>query len=230
MSKNYHESIDAVINHVLEDASKTVAKKIDILVKVCSSQIDANSNDFSIATIAKLFKAQGGVNEQSINNKSGKKYKDIILAFQAYHGIESEVVKKATENHHWIDNLDNSLARFEAMELVAENKRLKSQLQTQVEINRKYAPIVDMRKNRSESKPNTNEVGLTSDEVNSIKAFFSQDNLKELGLRANEKGRLIDESQRSRSQPGFVKLINKICGVEDKSSVITGTSKLTKNQ
>lgn len=221
-NKNYDDAIDAVIESVSKNASKTVTKKIDILVEVCSSQIEANSYDFSIATIAKLFKAKGGVAEQSINNESGERYKNIITAFQTYHGVKSELAKKEKQNYHWVDKLDSSLARFEAMELIAENKRLKSQLQAQVEINREHAPIIDMRNKKVESKVDTNEIGLTANEIEIIKAFFSEDNLKELGLTANNKGRLIDESKRSRSQPGFVKLINKICDIKDDSLEIKG--------
>ncbi len=221
-NKNYDDAINAVIEDVSKDASKTVKKKIDILVGVCSSQIEANSYDFTIATIAKLFKAKGGVKEQSINNPEGKKYKEIITAFQTYHGVKSDLAKKEKQNYHWVDKLDNSLARFEAMELIAENQRLTNQLQAQVEINREHAPIIDMRNKKVESKVDTNAIGLTPNEVEAIKEFFNEENLKELGLTPNDKGRLIDESKRARSKPGFVKLINKICGVKDNSLDIKG--------
>ena len=221
-NKNYDDAIDAVIDEVSKDASKTVTKKIDILVEVCSSQIEANSRDFTTATVAKLFQAKGGISEQSINNPTGEKYKKIIKAFQTYHGVKSDLAKKDKQNYHWVDKLDSSHARFEAMELIAKNKRLKSQLQAQVEINREHALIIDMRNKKVESKVDTNAIGLTANEIEIIKAFFSEDNLKELGLTANDKGRLIDESKRARSKPGFVMLINKICGIKDDSLKIKG--------
>jgi len=221
-NKNYDDAIDAVIEDISKNASKTVKKKIDILVGVCSSQIEANSYDFTTATIAKLFQLKGGIAEQSINNPSGKKYKDIILAFKTYHGIKGELAKKEKQDYHWVDKLDSSVARFEAMEIIAENKRLTSQLQAQVEINREYAPIIDMRKKKVGSKVETNAIGLTNNEIETLKAFFSEDNLKELGLTANDKGRLIDEDEKARSKPGFVKLINKICGVKDNTLDIKG--------
>jgi hypothetical protein len=223
-NKNYDEAIEAVIEDVSRDASKTVKKKIDILVDVCSSQIKAKSLDFTVARIAILFKEKGGVSEQSINNATGEKYKDIINAFQTYHGITGELAKKEKQNFHWIDKLDSSLARFEAMELIAENKRLRSQLQTQVEINREYAPIIDMRNKKVEPRVETNALSLTEHEFETFKSFFSEDNLKELGLIANDKGRLIGEDGRSRSKPGFVNIINKICNVKDTDFDIKGIS------
>jgi hypothetical protein len=219
---NYNKAIDAVIEKVSKDASRTVKKKIIILVEVCSSQIEANSHDFSIATVAGLFKAKGGINEQSINNPTGEKYKEIIEAFQTYHGVKSELAKKEQDNYHWVDKLDSSVARFEAMELISQNKRLTSQLQTQVEVNREHAPLIDMRNKKVGSKNDTKALGLTADEIETLKEFFSEDNLKELGLTANKKGRLVDATDTARSKPGFVKLINKICGVKDNTLDIKG--------
>jgi hypothetical protein len=219
---NYNKKIDAVIEEVSKDASRTVKKKIIILVEVCSSQIDANSYDFTTATIAKLFKAKGGVAAQSINNAKGEKYKDIIEAFQTYHGVKSDLAKKEKKNYQWVDQLDSSLARFEATELISENKRLKSQLQTQVEINREHAPLIDMRKKKLGSKNDTKAIGLTVNEIETLKEFFSEDNLKELGLTANKNGRLVDDTDIARSKPGFVKLINKICSVKDNTLDIKG--------
>ncbi|MFT5628769.1 MAG: hypothetical protein ACI92X_002025 [Dokdonia sp.] len=221
-NNNYNKAIDAVIEKESKDASRTIKKKLIILVEVCSSQIEANSHDFTIATVAKLFKAKGGINEQSINNPGGEKYKNIIEAFQNYHGVKSDSAKKEANKYEWVGKLDRGLARFEVRELISENKRLKSQLQTQVEINREHAPLIDMRNKKVGSQNDIKALGLTANEIETLKEFFSEDNLKELGLTANKKGRLVDDTDTARSKPGFVNLINKICGVKDNTLDIKG--------
>ena len=213
----YNDKIDDVIKSVKADASSTISQKIDLLVDICESQIARGSSDFSVAMIGKLFKEQGGVAAQAIRNKTGARYKAVISAFEQYHGRPLNVAQNATNRAFpdWIEKISDSNARWLVKELIGENKRLTRTLQAYQTLNKERAQLIDMR--QLTCAPSLVTKGFDEFEIDALSSFFSDDNMKQLGLFADEKGRLVDSSEGKRAitTPGFTDIINKLCGYDN---------------
>lgn len=212
----YNAEIDDVISSVKANASVSVSKKLDLLVEVCVSQLNCGSNDFSVAMIGKLFKAQGGLTAQSIRNKTGERYSTIINAFAKYHGTQAIYLDQGTsqkEFPEWIDQITDSNSRWLAKDLFNSNKRLNRMYQVRGEFNKQHALSVDMRTTSNAIEPEI-ESPLKDYEMEAIESFFSAENLQQFGLSANKHGCLIDDSGRAVTKPGFTDIINKLCGYD----------------
>lgn len=72
---------EELLEKLKQGASAKVKETLDAVYEVCKEQQERGINDFSIATIAKLGSKRGVPKAQSIRNKSGEKYKALIVAF-----------------------------------------------------------------------------------------------------------------------------------------------------
>lgn len=228
----YNEKIDDVINSVKSDASSTISKKIDVLVGICESQIERGSSDFSVTMIGKLFKKQGGVAAQAIRNKTGKKYKSVISAFEKYHGMQLAAPHNAPKGTlpDWIAQITDSNARWLAKDLFEENARLNRTLQAHKIRDNEHAQLIDMRPKLN--APTLVTKALDDFEVKVLSEFFSEDNLEQLGLTPDEKGCLVDNSEGKRAvtPPGFIDIINKLCGYDSHGNSLALRTSVKRNK
>lgn len=228
----YNEQIDDVIKSVKADTSSTISKKIDVLVGICESQIERGSSDFSVAMIGKLFKKQGGVAAQAIRNKTGKKYKAVIRAFDKYHGMQLGASHNVPNGNlpAWVAKITDSNARWLAKDLFEENARLTRTLQAHKIRDNESPQLIDMRPKLNAPTLVTNT--LDDFEVKVLSEFFSEDNLEQLALTPDEKGCLVDNSEGKRAvtPPGFIDIINKLCGYDSQGNSLTMRTSVKRNK
>jgi hypothetical protein len=73
--------IEQLFENLMNEASSRKQTSLRIINNICNEQILRNSPDFSIATIGKISKLQGGPSEQAIRNKNGEAYRLLITAW-----------------------------------------------------------------------------------------------------------------------------------------------------
>ncbi|AAZ25834.1 gamma-mobile-trio protein GmtX [Colwellia psychrerythraea] len=228
----YNEKIEDVINSVKADASSTISQKIDVLVGICESQIERGSSDFSVTMIGKLFKKQGGVAAQAIRNKTGAKYKAVISAFEKYHGMQLAALNNAPNSNlpDWVVKITDSNARWLVKDLIEENARLTRTLQAHKIRDKEHAQLVDMRPKFN--APTLVTKALDDFEVKLLSEFFSEDNLEQLGLAPDERGCLVDSSEGKRAitPPGFIDIINKLCGYDSQGNSLALKTSVKRNK
>lgn len=218
----FNNEISDVINSVKANASPTISNKIDILVGLCESQIERGSSDFSVALIGKLFQSLGGVGPQAIRNKTGARYKAVISVFDKFYGSKLTASQSASNGGvpDWVDQISDSNARWLVKDLLGENKRLARTLQAHQVLNKENAQLIDMRPHSN--VPTLVTKTLDDFEVDALMDFFRDDNLEQLGLFATENGQLRDNSEGKRAvtPPGFIKIINKLCGLDNQDNCL----------
>ncbi len=228
----YNEKIEDVIKSVKADASSTISKKIDLIVGICESQIEHGSSDFSVAMIGKLSKQQGGVGIQAIRNKTGKKYKSVISAFEKYHGKQLAAIHNTPNSNlpNWVAKITDSNSRWLVKDLLEENARLTRTLQAHKMRDKERTQLVDMRPKLNASTLVTK--ALDDFEVKLLSEFFSEDNLEQLGLTPDERGCLVDSSEGKRAitPPGFIDIINKLCGYDSQGNSLALKTLVKRNK
>nr|WP_275447112.1 gamma-mobile-trio protein GmtX [Pseudoalteromonas sp. Of7M-16] len=93
--------------------------------------------DFSMATIGRLSKEQGGPSTQTIRNRTGKHFQQLIEAWAAYSGT---ICKKPlsvrqkqllnSNDQHILDAIDDPVIRAVVGSLIAERNKYRDQLNT----------------------------------------------------------------------------------------------------
>jgi hypothetical protein len=116
-----------VLEKLKISASQKAKKTLDVIYEICEEQEQRGLADFSIATISRLGQQRGVPKAQSLRNKSGESYRALICAFEGKHQ-NSDLPKKVKNEGDWIEEIKNPkhklLARIQASELVAANKKL----------------------------------------------------------------------------------------------------------
>ncbi|WP_377111938.1 gamma-mobile-trio protein GmtX [Pseudoalteromonas sp. M58] len=206
MSKN----VEVIFNELLNRAkSKRVKNNLEILKLACDSQIKNKSNDFSIATIGRISDSLGGIKAQSIRNKTGRLYQQLIIAYNAENPTDV-IDKKLTEPMSWVGRIEDPELRYKILDLIASEKKLKNELNqlkaiTEIE--------VDLRSERGKS-PMRIENSLSDVELKALSDFISDNKLADNGFKIGSNGRLVNSMGKPITKPGFIDAIQKLLTID----------------
>lgn len=70
-----------LLDELCKDAHPRTAASLRIIFDVCQEQEERGSTDYSVATIGKLANARGGPSAPAIRNKTGERYRALIVAY-----------------------------------------------------------------------------------------------------------------------------------------------------
>ncbi|PSV16139.1 gamma-mobile-trio protein GmtX [Photobacterium kishitanii] len=124
-----------IFEELCEKATKRTTEALQILHKVLECQSQLQPLDFSIATIGRLSKAKGGPSTQTIRNRTGKHFQQLIDAWATYSGTTRKkplsVRQKQLLNNndtHILDSIDDPVIRAVVGSLIAERNKYRDQL------------------------------------------------------------------------------------------------------
>ncbi|PSB83896.1 gamma-mobile-trio protein GmtX [Photobacterium damselae] len=124
-----------ILEELCENATKRTTEALQVLHKVLESQSQLQPLDFSIATIGHLSKEQGGPSTQTIRNRTGKHFQQLIDVWAAYAGTTRKkplsVRQKQLLNNndtHILDSIDDPVIRAVVGSLIAERNKYRDQL------------------------------------------------------------------------------------------------------
>ncbi|MGB0466642.1 MAG: gamma-mobile-trio protein GmtX [Pontibacterium sp.] len=119
---------DELLEKLKETTSPKACKTLDAIYEICVEQEQRGLNDFSVATIARLGHKRGVPKAQSLRNKTGESYQALLRSFEDQHRGDKPRVEARAEDD-WIEEIQNPkhklLARIQASELAAANKKLR---------------------------------------------------------------------------------------------------------
>ena len=215
------------INIMLADMKIGKAQRtqdsLDKLNTLLESQFEKGAQDYSIATIGRLSKAEGGIGTVSIRNKSGEHYRNLIelWATKANTTMKKPPIPQSRKHDTPTDmellkRLDDPAMRAVFGQIIAEKNKLKAEnhvLKHNSEI------IVDMRPNQvSHSKqtslnvevlPSLGAVLLNAD-IEALEDAINEDKMARRGWVVSKYGAVKDEHGRSLFKNGFVLAIQKV--------------------
>jgi hypothetical protein len=208
-SKNRKQMIDAIYQSLQDKSSSRSLASLEKIKRVCDGIVKTGKYNFTISNVARELSVVDGPSEKSIRNKtkSGKSYKDLILAYQRAYKSEGDIKLKDTEIERYIEGIDDHRVRFNMMTLIAENKKLRGELKQQkATIN--AIRVTDMNGNALQHDGAQSQ--LDEFERKALSKFISETNLTEHGLSINEQGQVLSQDGTAITPRGFVDTIERL--------------------
>lgn len=215
------------INLILDDLkmgkSQRTIDSLDKLNILLESRFKEGEQDYSIATIGRLSKAENGIGTVSIRNKSGEHYR---LLIDAWATRANTTMKKPPAPHsrkhdipsdmELLKHLDDPALRAVFGQIIAEKNKLKAEnriLKQNAEV------IIDLRPNHVvQAKQVTQEVQilpslnnvLRDSEIEALKDSIDEIRIMQRGWTVSELGAVRDENNRPLFKVGFVQAIQAV--------------------
>jgi len=217
--------IRVILEGLKTDKSNRTQESLHKLNSLLEARFNSNEKDYSIATIGRESKADGGVGTVSIRNKTGEHFR---LLIDAWATKAKTTMKKPHVSHSrkhdipsdmaLLKRLDDPAMRAVFGQIIAEKNKLKAENSI---LKQKEKVIVDMRPNqtvvRSEQvKQDTVEVLPSLDglllqgDIEALEDAINEDKMAQRGWVVSKYGAVKDENGRPLFKNGFVLAIKKV--------------------
>lgn len=117
---------EEILDTLKSGASLKTQRTLDAIYETCSEIKESGTSDFSYSNIAYLGKSRGCPAAQSIQNKTGDKYKTLIQSFRECY--QKNEIKNRGKKCDWIEDIEDPKIRLLAKIQSAEIHRLNSLL------------------------------------------------------------------------------------------------------
>jgi hypothetical protein len=215
--------IDIILEDLKKDKSQRTKDSLDQLNTLLQTRFNAGEKDYSIATIGRVSKDNGGVGTVSIRNKTGEHFRLLIDAWatKANTTMKKPLVPQSKlldvpSDMDLLKRLDDPALRAVFGQIIAEKNKLKAEnriLKQNAEV------IVDMRPNRVIHAEQVNQGGevlstlaglLLPSEIEAFKDAVNEDKIVQRGWTISNHGAVKDENGRLLFKTGFIGAIKKI--------------------
>ncbi|ENM5907334.1 gamma-mobile-trio protein GmtX [Vibrio mimicus] len=204
-------------NIVLEElcfsATLRTEAALRTLYEVLEKQSQVTPLDFSIATVGRLSGEQGGPSTQTIRNRTGKHFQQLIEAWAAYAGTTTKkplsVRQKQLLNsndQHILDSIDDPVIRAVVGSLIAERNKYRDQLN----VLKANADIVIDRTKNTGSNLHSNSVDLTPIETEALRSAISDEFLNSQRWVVMPTGQVKDDNGVEVYKRGYVNALKNI--------------------
>ena len=202
-----------VLEELCEQATARTKKALQILHQVLEKQSQSASKDFSIAMVGRLSSGQGGPSTQTIRNRTGKHFQQLIDVWAAYAGTTRKkplsVRQKQllnTNDQHILDSIEDPVIRAVVGSLIAERNKYRDQLN----VLKANTDIVIDRTTKTQSKIDEQSINLTPMEIESVRVAISDDFFNSQNWVVMPTGQVKDEGGKEIYKRGYVKALHKI--------------------
>ncbi len=215
------------INTILEDLKRDKSERtqisLDKLNALLEKRFNSGNKDFSIATIGRASKAEGGIGEVSIRNKSGEHFRFLIDAWAAKAKttmkkppVAHSRKKETPSDMELLKRLDDPALRAVFGQIIAERNKYKSENHI---LKNKKEVMIDMRPNsiintsRGQSTvellPALDGI-LVNSEIEALRDAIDENKIASKGWTVTNHGAVKDENGRPLFKAGFLTAIQKI--------------------
>jgi hypothetical protein len=211
MNEDQH-TLDDLYNVLLQDCKRKNARDNLSLLNEVLQEISKGTLDFSISNVGAMTHSRGGINSQSIRNSNGKRYRTLIDAYQR--DYPKPEVKNNNITKNWVENISDPASKFMAKDLIAENKKLKAEINTlRSFLASNEAPIINIQ--QPQENPQNALPQLTNADSAALKKAINSDELNRNKLTIGSEGEIRDQDNKRILPRGFVTAIEKILTVND---------------
>ena len=218
-------NIDALLVCLKQNKTKRTQNSLDKLNALLRQRFKQGENDYSLASISKASKADGGVSESTIRNATGEHFRKLITAWatKANRSLKKPKLSRqaAQDNSDYklLTRIDDPALRAvfgqiitERNKLKAENNRLKNLSNVVLNLGANTQP----EPNQASHEPIPMHSLLGEDEVAALAEAIDINNLLVNGWHETEDGAIKDARNITLFKPGFIEAISKILGELDK--------------
>lgn len=215
--------INVILEDLKSDKSQRTKDSLDQLNTLLKARFNAGEKDYSIATIGRVSKVDGGVGTVSIRNKTGEHFRLLIDAWATKANTTMKKPPVPQSRLHDIPSdtdllkrLDDPALRAVFGQIIAEKNKLKAEnhiLKQNAEV------VVDMRPNRvihAEQVHQDVEVStalsglLLPSDIEALEDAINENKMAQRGWVVSKYGAVKDEYERPLFKNGFVLAIQKV--------------------
>ncbi|EGQ9745940.1 alpha/beta hydrolase, partial [Vibrio parahaemolyticus] len=186
---------------ILEELCSTATTRTETALRALNEVLEKQSQavplDFSIATVGRLSGEQGGPSTQTIRNRTGKHFQQLIEAWAAYAGTTTKkplsVRQKQLLNsndQHILDSIDDPVVRAVVGSLIAERNKYRDQLN----VLKANADIVIDRTKGNVSNTSVSSLDLTPMEIEALRSAISEEFINSQQWVVMPTGQVINEA------------------------------------
>lgn len=202
-----------VLEELCAESTSRTASALRILNEVLTEQSQQTPLDFSIATVGSLSKARGGPSTQTIRNRTGKHFQQLIEAWAAYSGTTRKkplsVRQKQLLNSndkHILDSIDDPVIKAVVGSLIAERNKYRDQLNV---LKANVDIVIDRTKDNG-TDLSSGGLSLTPMEVESLRSATSDEFMNSQRWVVMPTGQVKDENGSEIYKRGYVNAIRKV--------------------
>lgn len=194
-------------------------RSLDVIYEVCQAQASAGNRDFSIATIGRLSAEQSGPSPQTIHNKGGIDFRELITSWAKHADGATKKPPKLQEigAYSILAKIADPAVRSIVGTILAKNTKLQGEVnllkrQAEIVIDRRTIPLspVVLNADQQAGLPNS----LTPTEIFALKHAISDELMEQEGWSIEPSGRIINSLGRTIFKAGFATAIRKSHGNE----------------
>ncbi len=211
----------AIFEDLKEQASTRQAKSLTVLNEVLKAQYTAGERNFSIAEIARLSVERGGPSAQTIRNKTGLVFRQLIDAWATQAGTSMKApinplakANRVPKDNELLERIKDPALRALFGQIIAERNRYRNELNI---IKAHSELIVDKRPVRQFEQPTESgaiqllpALSLNDMEIEALKAAVSDEFFQQREWTVNAAGQVKDENRREIYKHGYVNAIKKV--------------------
>lgn len=180
-------SPEDTIEYLKSITSSKAHATLDRVYEVCQGQLKRGVNDFSISTIAKLGSEHGIPKAQSIRNKTGVHYRELIHSFEKMYCKDKGLTKRKGGKEDWISSISDMQLRLQVNIIHSELKRAKTLIKELIPPNQEIC-IYDNTNSLKE------EFKLNQLERDALAYLISDLFLIKFGFSRGSNGSIVDSS------------------------------------
>lgn len=206
---------EIILEELCAEATKRTESALRVLHQVLYEQSQKEPLDFSIVTVGKYSKELGGPSTQTIRNRTGKHFQQLIEAWAAYSGTTRKkplsVRQKQLLNsndQHILDSIDDPVIRAVVGSLIAERNKYRDQLN----VMKANSNIVIDRTQKASQQQNVvkSKSQLTPLEAEAIRAAISDKFMEKMGWVVMPTGQVKDTDGGEVYLRGYVNVLSKL--------------------
>ncbi|RYV01904.1 alpha/beta hydrolase [Shewanella sp. OPT22] len=204
---------EIVLNELLDSATKRTQSALKILNSILEKQATTELKDFSYATIGKLSAQAGGPSTQTIRNRTGKHFQQLISAWATFAGTTTKkplsVRQKQQLNgndQQVLDAISDPVLKAVVGTIIAERNRFRDQLnvlKSQTEL------FLDKTKSHN-PEPKSSHAVLTPMEIEALQQATSESFAKRMNWTVKPTGQVLDSEGNEIYQRGYWNALNKV--------------------
>lgn len=194
-------------------------RSLDVIYEVCQEQAKAGSRDFSIATIGRLSAEQSGPSPQTIRNKGGIDFRELITTWARHADGATKKPPKLQESgiYSILEKIEDPAVRSIVGTILAKNTKLQGEVnllkrQSEIVIDRRTVPLTPVTLDADQQASLSSN--LTPTEISALEHAISDELMEQEGWSIEPSGRIVNSLGRTIFMAGFATAIRKSRGNE----------------
>jgi hypothetical protein len=190
-------------------------RSLGVVYEVCQEQAKAGSRGFSIATIGRLSAEQNGPSPQTIRNKGGIDFRELITTWAKYADGATKKPPKLPESgiYSILEKIEDPAVRSIVGTILAKNTKLQGEVnllkrQKEIVIDRRTVPLEPAPNDADHQAILLNHLTLT--EKSAMQHAISDELMEQEGWSIEPSGRVVNSLGRTIFKAGYATALQKI--------------------